>query len=174
MFSKTLFTVAVLFLALLSTPILAESQGVGAVLKEDCDSFTNSKADKVECHLRAGTFFGFYKGMTWGDYKSDNGYIRVAFFADNDSGSEKFTWVAEDKLEFFFFPCAEGASGFSTRGKSCVPIQVKGFHHQWNLEFKVSARSKCKELKIEPAKEPLITLQPVKKEEKQEPIAEVK
>ena len=134
-----------------SFAIAAQSQGVGAILKQDAISYTNSKAEKAEFVLKAGTFFGFYKGLTWGDYKSDNGYIRVAFFENNDEGQEKFTWVAEDKLEFFFFPCVQGSSGFSTRQSACVPVQVRGLHHQWALEFKVAAKNKCKEIDVLPA-----------------------
>jgi hypothetical protein len=139
-----------------SIATFCQAQGVGAILKEDCPTFSSSKADKPEYSLKAGTYFAFYKGLTWGDYKSDNGFIRVAFFEDNDQGQEKFTWVAEDKLEFFFYPCAEGSSGFSSRSKTCVPVQVRGFHHQWNLEFKVSAMNKCKELKITPPKQAIL------------------
>ena len=149
-FSPKRLAIAVI-VAMTSSVIVAQSQGVGAILKKDSTSYTNSKADKPEFVLKAGTFVAFYKGLTWGDYKSENGYIRVAFFENNDEGQEKFTWVAEDKLEFFFFPCVQGSGGFSTRKSACVPVQVKGLHHQWALEFKVAAKNKCKEIGVLPA-----------------------
>jgi len=142
----------------LSVPILA-NQGTGAIIKEDCVSYSNSKGEKEEYKITAGTFCAFWKGMNWGEYKSENGYIRVTLFENNDYGTEKMTWVLEDKLEFFFFPCMQSSVGFlQTKQNVCVPVQVKGFQHQWNLEFKVAAKSKCKEFGIEPPKTTVISI----------------
>lgn len=146
-----------LALILFSITALADSQGVGAVLKHSTQTYENSNKGKLEFKMKAGVFFAFFKGMTWGDYKSENGFVRVAFFENNDSGREKTTWIPESELEFFQFSCVEGAAqGFSVRSKSCLPIQTSGFKHQWTLEFKLAARNKCKELNIAPAPDSVI------------------
>lgn len=45
-----------------------------------------------------------------------------------------------------------------TKQNVCVPIQVKGLQHQWNLEYRVAAKAKCKELGIDPPKIALIPI----------------
>lgn len=147
-----------LALTILPISASADSQGVGAILKHSTQTYENSNKGKLEFKMKAGTFFAFFKGMTWGDYKSENGFVRVAYFENNDSGrSEKTTWIPEGELEFFQFSCVEGAAqGFSVRSKSCLPFQTSGFKHQWTLEFKLAARNKCKELGVEPAQDSVI------------------
>jgi hypothetical protein len=88
--------------------------------------------------------------MAWGRYKSKGGYIRVAFFENNESGKERFTWVPEDSLEFFLFSCPDNTNGWGGKA-ACVPIQTTGMDHQWILPFKVTAREVATSLRIQSA-----------------------
>lgn len=100
-----LFYVAILCALLVLTA--KADQGTGAIIKQDCKAYTNSKAEKEEFEVKAGAFGAFWKGMNWGDYKSENGYIRISIFVNNDYGMEKMTWISEENLEFFFFPACK-------------------------------------------------------------------
>jgi hypothetical protein len=131
------------------SPVSASADtGVGAVLAKDAETYTSATGRTVEYHLKAGTIFGFLT-LTggWGEHKGSNGFNRVAFFADNNGGDQRTTWVKEENLQFFSWECTVSKStGGLTSKKACTPVEK--LSRAWRRAFKVGAGEKCKELGI--------------------------
>lgn len=138
------------------------TQGSGAVLKEDAWSVKDVDGKEPEYHLRQGTLVAFLAmSGDWGDRRVKNGYCKVAFFIDNEGkGKEISTWVPDDKLEVFFYPCTPRDSGGLWYGsQACVPVQGFTKHH-WSYEFKAAARGTFKKLGFSAAKGSVIVGDP--------------
>jgi len=120
------------------SPVSASADtGVGAVLAKDAETYTSATGRTVEYHLKAGTIFGFLT-LTggWGEHKGSNGFNRVAFFADNNGGDQRTTWVKEENLQFFSWECTVSKStGGLTSKKACTPWRScrarGGGHLRW-------------------------------------------
>jgi len=137
--------------SLASSPSAASAwtdTGVGAVLAKDAGTYTSTTGSKVAYHLKAGTILGFFSRTGgWGDHKEKNGFYRVAFFADNNGGTQKTTWVKEENVGLFHWECTAGkTTGVPTLQKACIPVEEVS--RTWRPEFKMGASEKCKELGI--------------------------